>query len=856
MTEYFYSKIEYTSIHNEIIDELISIVEENKEQKCLLEKVKNENNIKNSIEKENNNYTQVRKKRNEEFTYIRTIRSDIIEILNKYKEEFKISIDKIESINRDINRFEEEILDKEEQFLKDFEKINPEEYLNMYKEHIIGKLTDINTRRAEINFLETEVNLELSEDRINLQNKISELKKLEKKYCNETISYFEDLFDFKKKESELTENLVRYQLEIEKEKDKLNQIFLQNIEKLKTLKYKKISYYNSHLNKNKPIFMEIFSNFGLSKIEDINGKIIGYRYYRDGIINNFKNNDFVTVCEGTDGEYHIISKNSNIEEDFKIISSIFKRYYRNKPEYEITGNRQKSIGVNAISKYYSNVIYIFNPGEELQKDYYPKIAKNAPIGQVLTCFNVDVNNNFIFANTGSDIKTKFKKIVDEKIPKRNGLCLFPLSFGHHTTLLITEQQLEGQLINKPIGYLIDFSLAHCAVEKDREYILRATGVDPSFFANMTQKIELLNRFPLQITGCCSFYLDAAIAVIANPKNNYANIQKIKEDCENGTMWLKVATLMGQTFDIEQNYPTVKEFLNEEEASDSNSTNKYVIFNKNGIFFGISKKCYNNKFMNIEILSNKYLKDVQVSSNLSKQIELQKHIIGSLYMTTVFNKFDGYAEKPFEALNKIIKKNIKKEEDQNKLENSQKGIELNYGFYKEMHDNFSNFKEEHQKEYTDNLKSLINMNSADGFNQDKYNKMYNNYIAFRTMLNQYKSGLKNIISNNITSEEVSEYQELLGILEQLDILEESIFPNINTEINTLNKNLKNKSTPNLLSKLNDIKTNNRINYNIVANLPQSFIKKQKLRRSNSLPNLSFREKEELKKQKRTSQLPEF
>lgn len=174
----------------------------------------------------------------------------------------------------------------------------------------------------------------------------------------------------------------------------------------------------------------------------------------------------------------------------------------------------------------------------------------------------------------------------------------------------------------------------------------------------------------------------------------------------------------------------------------------------------------------------------------------------------------------------------------------------------MHDNFSNFKEEHQKEYTDNLKSLINMNSADGFNQDKYNKMYNNYIAFRTMLNQYKSGLKNIISNNITSEEVSEYQELLGILEQLDILEESIFPNINTEINTLNKNLKNKSTPNLLSKLNDIKTNNRINYNIVANLPQSFIKKQKLRRSNSLPNLSFREKEELKKQKRTSQLPEF
>lgn len=131
------------------------------------------------------------------------------------------------------------------------------------------------------------------------------------------------------------------------------------------------------------------------------------------------------------------------------------------------------------------------------------------------------------------------------------------------------------------------------------------------------------------------------------------------------MWLKVAAEMGKTFDVNQDYPTVKEFSDENEVLNENKTGRYVIFSNNGTFFGISKECYNNKFMDMEALikclqTNQqantfgYVYDINkepLEQKLLKQIELQKEIIKAQRMMYLLNKVN----KKFNALGKILDK---------------------------------------------------------------------------------------------------------------------------------------------------------------------------------------------------------
>ena len=112
--------------------------------------------------------------------------------------------------------------------------------------------------------------------------------------------------------------------------------------------------------------------------------------------------------------------------------------------------------------------------------------------------------------------------------------MFPLSFASHATLYLIDPK-----DNPTKQYLIDFSLGHC--EKDINGI--GVNANEDYFGSEFKEIILLNKFPMQINGTCSFYADAILNVITNPINNYDNIENLLEDCGNCKIWLKVVAEM-------------------------------------------------------------------------------------------------------------------------------------------------------------------------------------------------------------------------------------------------------------------------------------------------------------------------
>lgn len=532
---------------------------------------------------------------------------------------------------------------------------------------------------------------------------------------------------------------------------------------------------------------------GISKLTDSHGKTIGYRYYRNGLNNGFNNNDFVTIVEGPDGQYHPIQGTGNYEDDLEIIHSIFRENYKEEIGYGISGNRQKTLGISAIAKQFNQNIYVFSPGEQLKDDYYltSKERKRSIITDSITnkksihtptCFNVN-SDILLEKDSGEQITlSKFNSILtDKEILNNKKLALFPLSFASHATLYLIDPK-----DNPTKQYLIDFSLGHC--EKDINGI--GVNANEDYFGSEFKEIILLNKFPMQINGTCSFYADAILNVITNPINNYDNIENLLEDCGNGKIWLKVVAEMGKTFDLNPEYPTVKEFSDENEALDCENKNKYIVFNKNGTFFGISKECYNNKFIDIKTLidclqinqrNNEFgvvydINGIPLEQKLSKQIELQKEIIKAQRMMYLLNK----CTRQFSVFEKILNKKIEKNNISNKNE---------YQYYNDYYSKFNewckyiieNYKndidnyikhmssikiDDLEKESLDNLlKKIPNIDKIKEITNDDY---YNNIETnTKTFLEKIKFSIVDSIND-----ELLEDPELYNALEQLEILDES------------------------------------------------------------------------------------
>ena len=587
--------------------------------------------------------------------------------------------------------------------------------------------------------LKTEIDkLEIFLKRDEMEKRLSYLflkrDEMEKRllYLEEQKSIYKNGIDQIDDQEIIETNIVNIDAEISDLNDKLGKyqfldedirnIFTNNLNKLKTLKRKEVTYYN----KNKNIdYTEIFQyknedlatpeETGISKLTDSNGKTIGYRYYRNGINNSFNNNDFVTIAEYPDGQYYPIQGTSNYEDDLEIIHSIFRENYKEEIGYGISGNRQKTLGISAIAKEYNEYIYVFSPGEQLKDDYYltrkdrkRSIFVDSITGKrkihTPTCFNFDGNTYEI--ETGEQITlSKFNSILkDKEILNNEKLALFPLSFASHATLYLIDPK-----DNPTKQYLIDFSLGHC--EKDINGI--GVNANEDYFGSEFEKIILLNKFPMQINGTCSFYADAILNVITNPINNYDNIENLLEDCGNGKIWLKVVAEMGKTFDLNPEYPTVKEFSNENEALDCENKNKYIVFNKNGTFFGISKECYNNKFIDIKTLidclqinqrNNEFgvvydINGIPLEQKLSKQIELQKEIIKAQRMMYLLNK----CTRQFSVFEKILNKKIEK----NNIYECQ-----NYNYYSEFNKRCKGIIENYKNDIDNYIKHMSSIKIDD------------------------------------------------------------------------------------------------------------------------------------------------
>ena len=637
--------------------------------------------------------------------------------------------------------------------------------------------------KTEIDKLEIFLKRDEMEKRLSYLKRQKEIDQINDKEIGKIDTEIFDLNDKLGKYPLLYENIV--------------DIITNNINKLKTLKRKEVIYYDENKNID---YTETFQyknedsltpeETGISKLTNSKGKTIGYRYYRNGINNNFNNNDFVTIVEGPDGQYHPIQSTGNYEDDLEIIHSIFRENYKEEIGYGISGNRQKTLGISAIAKKYNESIYVFSPGEQLKDDYYltrkdrkRSIVKDSTTEEkkihTPTCFNFDGNTYKI--ETGEQITlSKFNSILTEKkILNNKKLALFPLSFASHATLYLIDPK-----DNPTKQYLIDFSLGHC--EKDINGI--GVNANEDYFGSEFEKIILLNKFPMQINGTCSFYADAILNVITNPINNYDNIENLLKDCDNGTIWLKVVAEMGKTFDLNQEYPTVKEFSDVAEALDPSNTNKYIVFNKNGTFFGISKECYNNKFIDMETLikclqinqrNNKFgvvydINGIPLEQKLSKQIELQKEIIKAQRMMYLLNK----CTRQFSVFEKILNKKIEK----GKL--SRKEDCLDYNYYSKSNLIYKDSKERYKDNLDNFIKHLshIEVERLEEGIQELLNEVPNidnirkviddeSYKTFERSTKTFLEKIKFSIVDSI-NDELLEDPELYNALEQLEILDES------------------------------------------------------------------------------------
>ena len=502
-----------------------------------------------------------------------------------------------------------------------------------FKMEMISELLEL--KRKELEYLESQftetdrtyTNDEtIEKDYLRLKTETDKLEIfLKRDEMEKRLSYLEEQkLIYKNKidkidEQEIIEtNIVNIDAEISDLNDKLGKypllyenivdIITNNLNKLKTLKRKEVIYYDKNKNINYTETFQYKNEYsltpeetGISELKDSKGKTIGYRYYRNGINNGFNNNDFVTIVEGPDGQYHPIQSTGNYEDDLEIIHSIFRENYKNKPGYEITGNMPKTLGILAIAKLKCNDIFIVCPGANMQKTLWQyKKQKN---GEIQTYFNSKTNSIFSKKDVNIDDLMKFIKVPNDK-----AFTIIPIPLDGHISFALINNKTKEINFN-------DMSGCHTIKGKPRS----------DLFGKFFEKISGTALRTNQINGTCSFHLESLVESLLN-----TNIQDFYSKYNSGELALESAIILGKIFDYDQNRTTVKKFLNDIEVK--SNRNRYSIFKMNDVLYGINLEAYNNKFIDIERLYSSICKNENFKIDRNEELKMlsiisqQKHII--------------------------------------------------------------------------------------------------------------------------------------------------------------------------------------------------------------------------------------
>ena len=252
------------------------------------------------------------------------------------------------------------------------------------------------------------------------------------------------------------------------------------------------------------------------------------------------------------------------------IHSAYNDYYKEKYGYQVTGSVPKTPLISAV----------------MSKQNFNNHCKVIPTA----------------------IKDKFSKQTVNNMITTNGLSLIPIGAKRHATLLIVEK------INGNASYLyslIDTSLQHVMLDKKQVI----TDIFDGFNDN---EINVLLTSPLQINGCCSYWVDSFMeAIVMNPEK-YTSMESIKNAINDGSLICEACCIMSQIFD-ERGRETVKKISENEINND-----EYIVFNIGSEKYGINKNCYNNRFVTIRNLINCLSTEEQKTTKeeLMKELEVQ------------------------------------------------------------------------------------------------------------------------------------------------------------------------------------------------------------------------------------------
>ena len=304
-----------------------------------------------------------------------------------------------------------------------------------------------------------------------------------------------------------------------------------------------------------------------------------------------------------DLETQLLDYSEKISESINLIIDI-KKNIPNLTE------KEKHIFSNCLSIYFDNLAIMRVKGDYFEKifnkrKYYNTSYRNKnPVTQhLLNCLglpdNYNMNSNFI---------------------------IMPINRVQHATVLIIDKKTKTP-------YLLDSSLFHCNIGWDNGLNVATSAREDVFGKEFSKEIEILNKYSIQINGCCTYWAMSFMNVIINNDNGkYTTIKQIIAASKNGQLQLDAAIEMGKIFDRDQNNPTIKYSTNENEID----TNRYIkIKIDNNNFYGINKTAFDNKFLKLEgikSLCNNYIEQNQITQ-LDNLIKCQNCMLNEDKMFT-------------------------------------------------------------------------------------------------------------------------------------------------------------------------------------------------------------------------------
>jgi hypothetical protein len=317
---------------------------------------------------------------------------------------------------------------------------------------------------------------------------------------------------------------------------------------------------------------------------DTNTKV-GNRYYStDGAY-------FSTLISGTEpATKHAVLRGPGMSADvslLNVVHTIYKDYYKDKPGYAITGSRPKTSAIMA-------AIAQRDPNPNSNCAAIPITKKNTEL------WKHNLTKQELLEAAGIDASSE---------PPPN-VVMIPVLAKRHATLLFVDRTKDDSY------RLADSSLAHAKITDQ-------AALRPSVFGNLSKNITILTTTPLQITGCCSFWVDS-LAEAVSGNSEYKDMTTIQTAFQDGRLWLEAAAIMSKTFDVPPTLETVKIFTANDVVAQSAN---YITFEIAEKHYGISTNCWKNKFINIENLKKILPEEVKtaIGNQLNEQIEKQKLI---------------------------------------------------------------------------------------------------------------------------------------------------------------------------------------------------------------------------------------